>query len=124
VKKFSTALIIDDDIDICTLLKSMLNNIIAEVQFTQTLVGSKKLLKSFNPDIIFLDNNLPDGEGINLISEIKSLSPSSIIVFITASRPSGHKALSSGANAFLEKPLTYNAILDVLHQSENFQLGA
>ena len=114
VKKYKNALIIDDDSDICVMLKSVLGNVIEKVHFTHTLASGKKMLSTLQPDLIFLDNNLPDGQGINLVEEIKSNSPSSTIIFITASRSSGDKALESGADAFLEKPLTYSSIFEVL----------
>src|SRR4051812_31921478 len=96
------------------MLKSVLGNVISEVQFTHTLASGKNLLNGWQPEIVFLDNNLPDGEGINLVNEIKLNSPASFIIFITASRSSGDKALLAGADAFLEKPLTYSSIFEVL----------
>jgi DNA-binding response OmpR family regulator len=124
VKKYKTALIIDDDSDICIMLKSVLNNLISEVQFTHTLASGKKLLIGLQPDIVFLDNNLPDGEGLNLVNEIKYSSPSSFVIFITASRSSGDKALQTGADAFLEKPLTYSSIFEVLGHTDISKQGA
>jgi two-component system OmpR family response regulator len=118
VKKYNTALIIDDDTDICLMLKSVLRNIISDVQFVQTLALGKEKLSSTKPDVIFLDNNLPDGQGINMVNEIKNNSPSSLVVFITAARASGTQAVQNGADAFLEKPLTYSSILETLEQTE------
>jgi len=52
------------------------------------------------------------------VNEIKSNSPSSLVVFITAARASGTQAVQNGADAFLEKPLTYSSILETLEQTE------
>jgi two-component system OmpR family response regulator len=124
VKKYKSALIIDDDSDICIMLKSVLSNVIDSVQFTHTLASGKKMLSGLQPDIVFLDNNLPDGQGINVVNEIKDTSPSSLVIFITASRSSGNKALETGADAFLEKPLTYSSIFEVLGHPDISKQGA
>lgn len=79
-----TALIIDDDRDLCLLLKVILNDFIADVQFAQSIESGIKLFGELRPDVVFVDNNLPDGQGVNLISDFKALEPSCRIIFITA----------------------------------------
>jgi two-component system OmpR family response regulator len=79
-------LIIDDEVDLCILLKIYLTSKNYEVVTEHTLSKGLAKLESFHPDILFLDNNLPDGLGweeafaiamrfphlrINLISGIK-----------------------------------------------------
>jgi DNA-binding response OmpR family regulator len=118
VKKYTKALIIDDDPDLCQLLKSVLDTIIPIVEYTHTLKSGIKFLTQLQPDIVFLDNNLPDGQGTTLVKDIKSISPLSFVVFITALDSSKEKALTFGADAFLEKPLTYASILQILDNLE------
>lgn len=114
MKKYNKALIVDDDVDLCLTLKSVLATTIPNVQIAHTLELGKKILPEFKPEVIFLDNNLPDGQGVNLIKEIRDCSPSSFVIFITAIDNTKDKAIESGVDVFLEKPLTYSSVLKAL----------
>jgi DNA-binding response OmpR family regulator len=58
-----SVLIIDDETDFCLLLKNFLVRKNYEVYLSHTLTEGMKMLEDLNPDILFLDNNLPDGLG-------------------------------------------------------------
>jgi DNA-binding NarL/FixJ family response regulator len=57
------------------------------------------------PDVILLDNRLPDGEGINLIRPLLDARPSAQIVMLTASTADTVlvAALEAGASGFIDK---------------------
>ncbi len=106
------ALIIDDETDICYLLSRLLKHKNLDPSFVNSLSEADKVLKSDHPEIIFLDNHLPDGLGINYISYIKKNYPKSKIVMITAhdSGDDRAKALKNGADYFIGKPFTSDII--------------
>ena len=106
MKKYNTALIIDDDYDLCMLLKAVLDSSISAVYCATNLKLGKKILVEYNPDVIFLDNNLPDGQGIHFIKEIKDIHPECVVIAISAMDNFRDSALTNGANMFLEKPLS------------------
>jgi two-component SAPR family response regulator len=56
-------LIIDDEADFCLLIKNYFIKKNYEVHVSNTLKDGMDSLKDFKPDILFLDNNLPDGLG-------------------------------------------------------------
>lgn len=56
-------LIIDDEVDLCLLLKTYLNRRNYEVYYSHTLREGMNQFRQVDPDILFLDNNLPDGVG-------------------------------------------------------------
>ena len=116
MEHYIKALIIDDEKDICLLLSRLLKqkNVICEQVYT--LDEAKTLLKSENPEIIFIDNHLPDGLGINFIKEIKILIPSSKIVMITAHDTTADrkKAFSEGADYFIGKPFSKDVVYQIL----------
>ena len=114
MKAYSKALIIDDDADLCLMLKSVVNTVIPNVQYAQTLAAGRQLFNQFRPEVIFLDNNLPDGQGLQLIEEIKRISPGVLLIFITAVNSPKEQALEYGVDLFLEKPFTYSAIFQAL----------
>jgi CheY-like chemotaxis protein len=114
MRNYEYAIIIDDDTDLCVLLKAILKDLIPHVKFAHSIESGQKLLNQLKPDVIFLDNNLPDGQGVNRIEEIKSQSPDSLLVIITAAGFSREQSLKNGADLFLEKPFTYSNIFTAL----------
>ena len=114
MKKYNSAIIIDDDPDLCMLLKAMLNKYIAEIRFAHTIRGGEQLLKTFGSDIVFLDNNLPDGKGVMYIKELKTIQPTAMIIVISAMAGLKTLALENGADNFVEKPLTESSIKNAL----------
>ena len=60
-------LIIDDETDICYLLSTLLKQKNLETEYVNTLSDAALALKKDTPEIIFLDNHLPDGLGMNFI---------------------------------------------------------
>jgi DNA-binding NtrC family response regulator len=106
------ALIIDDETDICYLLSRLLKQKHLETSFVNSLSDADKALKKEAPEIIFLDNHLPDGLGMNYISHIKSNYPGTKVVMITAhdSTDDREKAMKNGADFFIGKPFTSDII--------------
>lgn len=115
MKTYKHALIIDDDTDLCLLLKVILNTSIPDVKLAHSIESGEKLLRYLRPDVIFLDNSLPDGQGLNYIKEIKSISPESRLIIITANDNTRDEAMLNGADFFLDKPLTPAKIQEALN---------
>jgi two-component system, OmpR family, response regulator len=115
--KIVRALIIDDDIDTCILLSRILVENKIKSLSVNTLRDAENVFEKVNPALIFLDNNLPDGYGLNFLSYIKEKFPDAQIVMITAhsSDFSRKAALLKGAEYFLEKPFSLNDINNVIH---------
>ncbi|MEO6490661.1 MAG: response regulator [Ferruginibacter sp.] len=111
-KKLFRVLIIEDEGDICYLLKSVLMNRNLEIEHVNTIAQASVFLKEEQPDLIFLDNYLPDGLGVNYIENIKADYPSTKIIMITAHDTASDKkrALGKGADIFLSKPFTKEQI--------------
>ena len=114
-------LIIDDETDICYLLSTLLKQKNLDADFVNTLSDAAMALKKDTPEIIFLDNHLPDGLGMNFIEYIKLHYPSSKIIMITAHDTAAdrHKALKEGADYFIGKPFTRDIIYKAVDQLMN-----
>ena len=67
-------------------------------------------------NMVLLDIHLPDVNGLDLLCEIRRKSPDSRIVVTSADSTDGNKekAISRGANQFLEKPFTISIVRDLL----------
>jgi response regulator of citrate/malate metabolism len=108
-------LIVDDDKDLCTILTSIC---VSRDLFTCCTDNLKDALNEINsfPMLMFLDNNLQDGLGVEMIETFKALSPFTKIVFITADLNERimNQALKNGADYFLEKPFQLNGVRGIL----------
>jgi DNA-binding NtrC family response regulator len=112
-------LIIDDEADICYLLGSLLRKKHIQSKFVNCLKDAASLMENNEPEIIFLDNHLPDGLGVNFISYIKRFHPLSKIIMITAhdTVADQQRAFKEGVDYFISKPFskeTVNNIMDTL----------
>jgi DNA-binding NarL/FixJ family response regulator len=70
-----------------------------------SVAGYRKLLAEGAPDVLLLDINLPDGNGIDFCSEIKQKYPTIKIVMLTMYEKSSivNRAMSSGASGYILK---------------------
>jgi DNA-binding response OmpR family regulator len=108
-------LIIDDEADIRFLLKRAL---ISQNYFVEEAENLKKGMELYNlsqPDIVILDVNLPDGNGIFYARKFKN--DKNIVIFISADNDkliAGYREL--GANGFLKKPFVIEQLLDVIEK--------
>ena len=114
-------LIIDDETDICYLLSTLLKQKNLDTDYVNTLTDAALALKKDIPGIIFLDNHLPDGLGMNFIEYIKNHYPSIKIVMITAHDTAAdrQRALKEGADYFIGKPFTRDVIYKTVEQLMN-----
>lgn len=102
-------LIIDDEVDLCLLLKTYLNRRNYEVYYSHTLKEGMNQFRQVVPDILFLDNNLPDGIGWEKAAGLMEQYPSLQVHLISAYHPHTPEAISSGFKVW-EKPLTLKEI--------------
>ena len=117
-------LIVEDEIDICYLLTGIIRKRNLSTTCVSTLHAAEEAINGQNPDILFIDNHLPDGFGVNFISQVKKNHPSTKIVMITAydTNLDKEKALHEGADFFIGKPFTgetINNTLDAIRRDIN-----
>lgn len=99
--------IIEDD----TLLnKTLAYNLISdgyEVASAYTCSAARSLLKN-NYHLVLLDINLPDGNGLDLCTEIKQSSPETYIIFLTANDKESDmlKGYEVGGADYITKPFS------------------
>jgi two-component system alkaline phosphatase synthesis response regulator PhoP len=105
---FSTALLVEDEVNLATTLKVALGKLGIAVNHVTTLQDAKVWLKTNSPSLIVLDRNLPDGDGLSLCKSIRS-EFKGMILMLTArgevkDRVSG---LNAGADDYLPKPFSW-----------------
>ena len=99
-------LIIDDEIDLCLLLKEYFARKNYNVFVTHTLQEGKLLLKEIIPDILFLDNNLPDGIGWDIAPAIAAGFPNTYLVLVSAFHPALPEMPAHSRFRIIEKPIS------------------
>lgn len=105
-------LVVEDDIAIGNLIKMTLTT--QQYEFDIARDGNSALQKALamNPDVIILDLGLPDIDGVELITKIRSWTQIPIIV--VSARGEEHdkiNALDAGADDYVTKPFSVEELL-------------
>ena len=114
-------LIIDDDLDMCTLLSRFLTRHGYLVDVAHS--GTKGILKfkEENFDIVICDYRLGDKEGKDVLLEIKAITPKTIVLIITgySDIKTAVDVIKMGAYDYITKPLVPDEVLTVLNNALN-----
>jgi two-component system, OmpR family, response regulator len=106
-------LIVEDEGEMCLLLNILLTDGELELEHVKNLAAAGEYLSKEQPSVVILDNNLPDGYGVDYISYIKSNYPSIKIIMITGYAGAAKDvALENGVDYFLEKPFSRQELFD------------
>jgi two-component system, OmpR family, response regulator len=109
-------LIIDDEIDICLLVSSILRKEGYETTVANTLAEGEQKFVEFNPQVVFLDLNLPDGVGFSIIPKLKKLNAEIRINIVSAydGITERSEAKKHGIQHFISKPLNRDAVIQAI----------
>lgn len=119
-----TALVVDDEVDLCRLMQITLTKMGIKSDVAYTLSQAKSYWQDNHYDFCLTDLNLPDGSGLELVKQISNSSSTPVAV-ITAhgSMDLAIEALKLGAFDFVNKPLELPRLrqlvenaLKVIHQ--------
>jgi len=115
-----TLLIVEDEGEICFLINLLLNDKGLEIDHVKTISGAVEYLQQQSPEIVLLDNRLPDGFGIDFVRELKQKYPATKIIMISGVDAAAKDvALENGADVFLEKPFTKAVLWKSIRQLLN-----
>ncbi|HWB91173.1 MAG TPA: response regulator [Puia sp.] len=111
--KVTKVLVVEDEGDIALLLELLLDDEKMIVDHARNLCDARDFLEKEQPQLILLDNRLPDGLGIDFISYVKTQYPQIKIIMISGVDPAAEDAaLATGADKFLSKPFTRAQLYD------------
>ena len=110
-------LIIDDEADICLLLSGLLRRLGYQPTCAHYLEEGRRCLRSQRFDAVFLDLNLPDGLGFDLLPNIKNTHNETKIIMISAfdGAAERRRATDQGADFFIGKPFNRKTVETALH---------
>ncbi|MEO6893885.1 MAG: LytTR family DNA-binding domain-containing protein [Ginsengibacter sp.] len=126
-----SAIIIDDEQNNIYNLESLLQKHCDEVEILETAINAKegrRIISHNNPDIVFLDIQMPGENGFELLQSISQYSFE--VIFVTAFDQYGIKAVKFAAIDYLLKPINVEelkiAVKKVIDKKEkvnqNFQV--
>ena len=105
-------LVVDDEPQIQRFLRPALIAVDYEVIEAATVAEAKRLIATRAPDVVVLDLGLPDGDGKEVIADVRAWSQVPIIVLSARDRESEKiDALDLGANDYVEKPFGIGELL-------------
>jgi CheY-like chemotaxis protein len=128
--RISTILSIDDDAEVRDLMERFLSRKGFYVHTAASADEGMELAHKLKPDIVITDIMMPIKDGISLIKELKK-SPelASIPVIVMTIAGERETCMSLGAAAYMNKPVDWNVLLDIVRQTcrraqDNSQISA
>ena len=115
----SKILIIDDEVQIRTLLTRMMELEGYDVCQAGDCRVALKQLELQNPDVVLCDVFLPDGNGVDLVLAIKKTAPNVEVILLTAhgNIPDGVQAIKNGAFDYITKGDDNNKIIPLISRA-------
>ncbi len=112
-------LLIDDEEQLRKLLARIIRLEGFTVNESASFTAAKKSIQKTVPDIILCDVKLPDGNGVEMLKELKALCPSSEIILLTAygNIADGVQAMRNGAFDYITKGDDNDKIIPLLHRA-------
>jgi DNA-binding response OmpR family regulator len=111
-------LIVDDEVEICFLLASILKKQGFDTSYAHSLKEGAGKIEADRYTTVFLDLNLPDGVGFNIIPQIKQANGDTKVIIISAydGLTERRNAQEMGADYFISKPFNKQKIAEALQE--------
>jgi len=115
----STILIVDDDRHTTSVLEKALRRHGFEVITAKSATEGISKLTESRPELVLLDLVLPDIRGLEVLDEIKRISPESRVIIISAfpSIADVVEAMKLGASDFLVKPFNVDELVSIVKKT-------
>lgn len=121
-----TVIIVEDEVEVAHLVAQYLfsTNRYKVIGMASDISTARSLLGAIVPDLLLLDVYLPDGNGLNLLAELRSQGSRSEVVLLTAAKEVQilEKAMQLGVFDFLVKPVLLSRLDQALSRFESRQL--
>ncbi|OIQ20044.1 MAG: hypothetical protein BM556_06030 [Bacteriovorax sp. MedPE-SWde] len=109
-------LIVEDEEILLEKYTKYLSDYYSEINNANTYHDAIKLISTNKYDVVLVDYNLPDGNGLDIIKANKSVNQSTIFVMITAYSKErlAIESLNLGVFRYLEKPLEKDSLIEAM----------
>ncbi len=116
-------LIIDDDVALCRSIQLQLQTKGLDAATAHTASDGLARLRERPPDLVLLDINLPDADGLAVLKQIAEVDDALPVVIITARQDmkATITAMQTGAFDYVRKPFDIDDVLLVIEKAERRQ---
>ena len=106
-------LIIEDEVTLNKMLAEGLKEFGYQSDVVETLKDGEYYLDIRNYDLVLMDWMLPDGNSVDIIGDIKSNTPKTVVVVLSArdDNESEIEALRAGADDYIRKPFDFDVLV-------------
>ena len=114
------AVIIDDEQDSRESLSHFVTKYCEDIEvvgFGQNVKTGIKIIKDKNPQLVFLDVEMPFGNGFDLLEQIKEVNFE--VIFVTAFSQYAMKALNLSASYYILKPVDIDELIQAVGKAKN-----
>jgi DNA-binding NtrC family response regulator len=119
----SRILVIDDELSVMDALVMVITDLGHHVDSAKNGAEAKELLKGSAYDLVFTDLRLPDVSGIDMLTLIKTDTPHTEVIVMTAhgSLDITIEAIKRGAFYYIEKPFTPDQVTTLIERALQFE---
>ena len=113
-------LLIDNEENIITSISSMLQNHcegIKEINYANGVKYGIAKIEEFKPNIVFLDVEMDDGTGFDLVSQLKEINFQ--LIFVTAHNKYAINAFKFSAIDFIQKPVDIDDLITAFNKAKS-----
>jgi len=112
-KRLMRILIIEDEVTLNKMLAEGLKEFGYQSDVVETLKDGEYYLDIRNYDLVLMDWMLPDGNSVDIIGDIKTKTPKTVVVVLSArdDNESEIEALRSGADDYIRKPFDFDVLI-------------
>lgn len=111
-------LIVEDEALFARAVAKRLQKAGYECELAETILDARAIVKQWLPDIALLDMRLPDGNGLDVLSELSTKGISVIVMTAHGDVHDAVQAMKLGAVDFLKKPVDLEELLLVVQKNE------
>lgn len=111
-----TAVVIDDETLDRKLIRELVSQYSKDILITHDypdIIQGEAGIRASKPDIVFLDINMPGGNGFDLLDRFSRNHRDFLLVFITGHEEYGIRAVKAGAFDYLLKPIDIDELISL-----------
>lgn len=111
-------LLVEDEVLFAKAVVKRLQKAGFECEHAESLQDARLLVKQFEPDMALLDMRLPDGNGLDLLSDFVARNINTIVMTAFGDVSDAVNAIKLGAIDYLKKPIDLEELLLIIQKNE------